>query len=402
MFVDYFKLAVNNLFHRKLRSWLTMIGIFIGIAAVVALVSLSFGLRQAIDDQFQKIGTDKIFITAKGTAFSVTETQQDLKQDDLDVIKRVNGIKEASGIMFLPAVADFHGELFFSYFNGIPEKEGRQLDITAQNINIESGRMLQPGEKYKVMLGNDIVNKGYFKKPPKAGDKITIENKTFQIVAILKKMGDPGTDNSFFVNNDLVKEITGKDNYYELFVQVNTGENVQEVAESIKRELRIHRNLDKGNEDFEVQTPEQLIASFNTILIVIEVLLIGIASISLLVGGIGIMNTMYTAVLERTSEIGVMKAIGARNSDILYLFLVESGMLGLVGGSIGVLLGMGASKLVEIIAQAAYGSLLIKAAFPWYLIVGALAFAFVVGAISGVLPAYQASQLKPVDSLRYE
>ena len=129
---------------------------------------------------------------------------------------------------------------------------------------------------------------------------------------------------------------------------------------------------------------------------------VGIALISLLVGGIGIMNTMYTSVLERTREIGVMKAIGAKNSDVLGMFLIESGLLGLVGGAIGVIIGMSISKLVEIGANSAFGPGTIVAVFPPYLIIGALAFSFIVGALSGVLPARRASKLKPVDALRSE
>ena len=113
------------------------------------------------------------------------------------------------------------------------------------------------------------------------------------------------------------------------------------------------------------------------------------------------MNTMYTAVLERTREIGVMKAIGAKNSDVMLIFLIESGMLGLVGGLIGILIGIGISKTVEIIASKFIGGLL-KAYFPWYLIAGALIFSFLIGTISGVMPAMQASKMKPVDALRYE
>ncbi|MCK4589887.1 MAG: ABC transporter permease, partial [Nanoarchaeota archaeon] len=123
--------------------------------------------------------------------------------------------------------------------------------------------------------------------------------------------------------------------------------------------------------------------------------------ISLLVGGVGIMNTMYTSVLERTNEIGVMKAIGAQNKDILAIFLFESGFLGLMGGIIGVLIGVGIGKLVEF-GAAMQGLDILKASFPWYLIVGALLFSFLVGAISGVAPARQASKMKPVEALRYE
>jgi len=135
---------------------------------------------------------------------------------------------------------------------------------------------------------------------------------------------------------------------------------------------------------------------------VVEAMIVGIAAISLLVGGVGIMNTMYTSVLERTREIGIMKAIGARNGDILAIFLIESGMLGAVGGIVGILIGMGLGKATEIIAQQAMGSELLKAQFTPELIIGALMFSFVIGAVSGALPARNAASLKPVDALRYE
>jgi len=166
--------------------------------------------------------------------------------------------------------------------------------------------------------------------------------------------------------------------------------------------LRRSRGLKEGNEDFEVSTTEELMKAFNTLLNIVQGVLVGIALISLVVGGIGIMNTMYTAVLERTKEIGILKAVGAQNRDILSLFLVESGILGLAGGAIGVLLGMGFSKLVELVATMALQTKLLQAYFPWYLTLGSLAFSFLVGTVSGILPAYQASRQKPVDALRYE
>jgi len=138
------------------------------------------------------------------------------------------------------------------------------------------------------------------------------------------------------------------------------------------------------------------------VLDIVQAVLVGIAAISLLVGGIGIMNTMYTSVVERTKEIGIMKAIGARNEDILYIFLFEAGLLGLVGGLIGVIIGFGLSKGAEYIATISLGTNLLQASVDIWLVLGALLFSFVVGIASGVLPAYQASKLKPVDALRYE
>jgi len=142
--------------------------------------------------------------------------------------------------------------------------------------------------------------------------------------------------------------------------------------------------------------------SFQNIFGVIQAVLVGIAGISLIVGGIGIMNTMYTAVIERTKEIGTMKAVGARNSHILLIFLFESGLLGLVGGAIGIVIGYGLGKGAQYMATIGLGTDLLRAYFPWYLILGALVFSFLIGTLSGILPALQAAKLKPAEALRRE
>jgi len=180
------------------------------------------------------------------------------------------------------------------------------------------------------------------------------------------------------------------------------GFDVTTVADSIERRLLQIKNEKKDQETFSVQTSEQLLTSFTNIFNIVQGVLVGIAAISLLVGGIGIMNTMYTSVLERTKEIGTMKAVGAKNSDILQIFLFESGLLGLVGGAIGVVLGIGLGKGVQYIATIALGTNLLQASITAPLIVGALAFSFLIGSSSGILPAMQAARLKPADALRYE
>ena len=159
-------------------------------------------------------------------------------------------------------------------------------------------------------------------------------------------------------------------------------------------------SVEEGKEDFGIQTPESILNTLNNILMVIQGVLVGIAAISLLVGGIGIMNTMYTSVHERTKEIGIMKALGAKNRNILLVFMIESGLLGLFGGIIGVSLGFGIAKLVEYVAFRYYESVLIQAQFSPMLLIGMLLFGFGVGAISGMFPARQAAKLKPVDALR--
>jgi putative ABC transport system permease protein len=185
-----------------------------------------------------------------------------------------------------------------------------------------------------------------------------------------------------------------------MLAQVKTGEDINVVAENIKRDLRRSRGVKENKEDFSVESPQKAFESYLAILSVVEVLLVGLASISILVGAVGIANTMYTAVLERRREIGVMKAIGAKNSDILQIFIIESAIVGLTGGVIGLVIGMGIGKLIELVLAQVLGTGFFTAYFPWYLTVGALVFAVVIGTVSGILPARQAAAMNPVDALR--
>ena len=184
-----------------------------------------------------------------------------------------------------------------------------------------------------------------------------------------------------------------------IFARVKPGSIPSDVAEDVEKALRKDHNVKEGQEDFIVATAEQMIEGFNNILLVVQAVLVGIAAISLIVGGIGITNTMYTSVVERTREIGIMKAVGAKNSDIVSIFLMESAMLGFFGGMLGILIGLSVSKAVEIAAVYA-GVSVLKAYFGYELVVGALVFSMVVGVVSGVLPAKSAAKLNPVDALR--
>jgi len=186
----------------------------------------------------------------------------------------------------------------------------------------------------------------------------------------------------------------------EIFIQVQDGQNLKEIAAKVEAKLRKFRDVTEKTQDFTILTPEELLASFGTILNIITAFLLGVAAISLVVGGLGIMNTMYTSVLERTQEIGTMKAIGARNSNILIIFLIESGLLGFVGGLIGAVIGLGFAFLVSFIANSAFNSRILEVTINYSLISGAILFSSLIGILSGILPAYQASKLNPVEALR--
>ncbi|MBI4146730.1 ABC transporter permease [Candidatus Woesearchaeota archaeon] len=402
MLKDYFILALGSLRKRVLRTSLTMIGIFIGIAAVVSLISLGQGMQDAISQQFTAIGTDKIIVQGASAGFGPPgqNTAGKVNEHDLELVRRIPGVKRAAGRLFRSTKIEFAEGSIVTFSSSIPEQsEDRILVSEANNIKVNQGRILKPNDRGKILVGNHLWTTDHFPKPIILGNKLMINGKNFEVVGLLQKIG-AGRDEAIWMNEqDLRDLLDEKEEYSAVFAQVNPGEKPSEVADRIMRAIRHDRHQKEGFEDITVSTSEELIKSIGTILGVVSAVFIGIAAISLIVGGIGIMNTMYTSVLERTREIGIMKAIGARNSDILCIFLIESGLLGMVGGLIGVLIGITLSKIVEIAARDSIGNVL-QASFPPTLILGALAFSFIIGATSGILPARSASKLPPVEALR--
>ncbi len=402
MLKDYLLIALGGLRKRFLRTSLTMLGIFIGIAAVVALISLGQGMQDAVNAQFASLGTDKIIAQGVQAGFGPPGLLAAgvVTEDDLRLVRKVPGVKRAATRIIRAVNVEYADEVEVIFGVSIPQKpEERDLVLESLNLKTAHGRMLKSSDSAKAVIGNHYWSEDHFPRPIKVGSKLNINGKQFEIVGLLDKGSAFGND-AIFLNEDDLKEIIGEEDEVSAIVaQVDKGEDAAVVADRVQRAFRKDRHQKEGFEDVTVETSQELINSINVILGVVQAVFIGIALISLLVGGIGIMNTMYTAVLERTREIGVMKAIGARNGDILTLFLVESGLLGLVGGAIGIALGIGLSKAVEYGGQQAVGPLL-QASFPWYLIVGALAFSFLIGCISGVFPARQASKLQPVEALQ--
>jgi len=251
------------------------------------------------------------------------------------------------------------------------------------------------------LIGNNIAYSEDFDKKMNVGSKIKINNQEFEVIGILKKASSFQINQVYILPREDLEQILGIKNEYDIIVaEVEDKDKIQEVAEAIKVELRKMRNLKEGEEDFTVETPIQALASVNTILNLINIVVAGIAGISLVVGGIGIANTMYTSILERRKEIGVMKAIGAKNSDIAWIFLIESGLLGLVGGIIGAIIGLSLALLGAQLANQGLGQDLFKVSISYTLLFGSVLFSFVIGAISGVLPAIQASKTNVVDALR--
>ena len=405
MLKDYFRIAVQELLHRRLRTWLTMIGIFIGIAAVVGLISLGRGLEGAITDQFKELGTDKIIIQPGGVGFGFSEkSPSPLTSEDVDVIKSVNGIAEVGSAKMKTTMIEW-GKDDITYAFTIGMSMDESLDMMIQGFALEpiEGRMLRKGDYKKAYVGYDYAHNTNFGTNLRLGGKILVNGEQFEIVGFNKQMGNANDDQQILIPQDAfddVFEVGDQVNF--IFARVQEGSVPADIVPIVERDLRKHRNVNEGEEDFQVETFEQYLSSFLVIFAVVQAVIVGIAGISLVVGGIGIMNTMYTSVVERTRDIGVMKAIGARNEDIRNLFLIESGMLGLVGGTIGVLLGVAFGKSVEFIGYNILKTPLLNASIPAWLIIGSLLFAFTLGAAAGTLPAMQASKMNPVDALREE
>jgi len=405
MIRDYLIITLNNLKSRKLRSWLTMIGIFIGIAAVVALIGLGEGLRVAITSQFGFLGSDLIMINTGGMTGppGTTEVENPFTRSNVEDVENVKGVGVAAGRIIDQVKVEYNDQVGFSLSTSMPSGEDREDIEEALAYRADKGRLLKDGDGNLVVVGAGLADEDTFGKEIVPGSRIKIEGEQFRVVGVLEKKGNFMFDNAIALNEEVQRDLMDKeeDEYDAIGVRIMHRADMNEVSRSIEKILRKKRDVDEGEEDFNVQGAQNIVENLNSILLSVNIFVWIIASISLVVGGIGIMNTMYTAVLERTREIGIMKSIGARNSMIFGLFFFESGLLGSVGGIVGITLGMLFAKSLAAIGRAALGSELIAAHFSFMLIFGALMFSFGVGAFFGVLPAYRASRLHPVDAIRF-
>ncbi len=407
MLFDYLGLSWHSIRNRKLRSWLTILGVVIGVTAIVTLISIGQGIQDSILSEFEKLGYNTVTVlpgnldTQRGgfgnaSSSSDTYLNQDVVEG-IDQIKVSGATRTETGLI---QSEDLDGQAFLrvtgmsravlsnfdDYFNGFPIAEGELFSFE--------------GDENEVVIGSGTAEE----LGVSAGGTIKIEGKDFTVSGILESEdeGDGGfnfygdLDSGLFLPLSKMGELYGGDGKASLLlVEVFESADVSKVASEIE-------NAFTANDIASTTiTTEEISNRVNNVLGTIQIALAGIAAISLLVGGIGVMNTMYTAVLERTREIGIMKAVGAKNGQILSLFLIESGLLGLVGGIIGTVAGVGLSLFAgRFINQAL--SAPFAPSFRPVLIIGAVAFSFVLGSISGVLPARQASKLQPVEALRYE
>ena len=409
MLKEYFNLAFVNISSRKLRSWLTMIGIFIGIASVIALMGLGSGLRVAIISQFDFLGSDILSVQASGIAFGPpgSGVVTPLSDELIEKIAKVDGVESTYNRWIESAIFEFNSIQSLLLVTSTPEGDKRRMFETMLNFKVKEGRMLRDSDTYKIVVGGnyaeneDTEEKTVFKRPIHVGDTVYIDEIKFEVAGALEKKGNFMLDGAIILNENILLDIFGDDGTTDLIaVKVRNEKEMAKTKENLEKLLRKERDVDIGEEDFEVSSPQNILNALDSTLAGINIFVAVIAGISLLVGGIGIMNTMYTSVLERTKEVGIMKAIGAKNSTIFTLFFIESGFLGMVGGLIGVLIGLVLAYGGAFIGRLVLGVNLIQANVSLSLIIGTLVFSFVLGTLFGVMPAMKAAKLQPVDSLR--
>ena len=402
MLTDYALIALKNLRKRKLRSFLTLSGITISIAAIFVLISVSLGLTAAIEQQFEEVGADKFFIQTRGQfgpPGSDTSAVM-LTQDDVDTIKKITGVKNVATWTVANAKIEFKDEIRFAQIAGISLDNP---ELTFATLDIEEGRFIEEGDSGEILIGSQYKEARFFTHEAALRDTIKISEREFRVKGILETVGNPSDDRLIYLPEDEFRALFDIPERIDfIFVQVEETENLQEIAERTERALLRSRGIDEATQDFTILTPEELLKSFGTILSIVTSFLFGVAAISLLVGGINIANSMFTSVLERIKDIGVMKSVGAQNKDILTIFLIEAGFLGFIGGIFGVIIGFGISNLISYIALNQLSTTLLQPVTPVYLFVGCLLFAFVTGAVSGLWPAWKATKIRPVEALRDE
>lgn len=391
------KYILKTLSKNKVRAILTALGIIIGVWAVIVLIAIGNGLKKYIDDQFKSLGANSIYILPVANLENGGFGQRgfpniSFKEEDLDYLRLK--LKDAESV--LPMVSAT-STITFQDKKAVPELVGSETGIQeALNLNVESGRFFNEAEEERgkkvAVLGSSVKDK-LFNTGEAIGQKIKLNDQIFLVIGVIEKKGGAsigsGVDDHCYIPYKAAWKLTEKKEFQTILVKAKTKESV----ESLKVQAKAALMKKYTEDDFSVVDQTQILSIINNVLNVFTVALAGIAAISLIVGGVGIMNVMYISVRERTREIGLRKAVGATNGDILSQFLAESVILSVGGGIIGLLFAI----LITFIINRFF-----PAVITLWSVILALGVSITVGIIFGIAPAKSASKLSPVEALRYE
>jgi len=403
MIKEFIKIAIKNLKTRPIRSWLTMIGVVIGVFLIVSLMSLSEGVKSAMMQQLKMMGKDLIMVFPGEMSDMATMMAGglELSENDIDAVKKSEGVDTIVPMNYKGEAVRHNGRVKTILLNGVSFEEGSDILKNDFGWSIKEGHWPLSSKK-EIVVGSAVQTDVF--SGLEAGDEITINGKKFQVAGVLNSLGNKQDDSSITADLDDFRDITGERKGAKMILaRIKPGYDVNDVVENIKSSLAETRKRVRGADEpsYSVLSSEKVMGIVNNLLGMIQIAIFGFASIAIIVGGIGIMNTMYTSVHERIKEIGVMKAVGAKNNTITTIFLIESGFFGLFGGLGGLVLGLGLAKLIEIIIKTT-GALYLQASITPQLIIFSLAFSFLIGCVAGYLPSRSASKMSPVEALRYE
>ncbi|MCH7588769.1 MAG: ABC transporter permease [Chloroflexi bacterium] len=398
--------ALDSLSSNKLRSGLTILGIVIGVGAVIAMLAIGRGAEETITGSINSIGTNLLFVFRGGS--------DEVRNPDPLTLSDANAINDPFSAPSVVNVAPFiSGDIELTFASERAFIHG--LGVTSnydeiRNLKLAEGRFIDEahllGRSAVVVLGADTVETLFGRTVGVIGETVRIDGQPFRVIGVAEPMGGSGFSNPdkqvyFPLTTGQIRLIRRRsDRVDAIIAQAISADAVGQAQEEIASILRIRHRTSIGVDDFTIFTQQDFLETARTITNVFTIFLGGVAAISLLVGGIGIMNIMFVSVTERTREIGLRKAIGARNRDILFQFLAESSLLSMLGGVIGIIFGWGLSSLVGAIASASDVDLAPKVSLD--AIILATVFSAAVGLFFGLYPAKRASDLEPVEALRYE
>ena len=403
MYKESFLMAWASLIANKMRSILTMLGIIIGVAAVIALVSIGNGVKQDIQNSISSLGSNLLMVMpgaprTPGVRPSAG-SMKSLKVSDYEAISKLDGVKAASPMTNGSYVVIYQNKNWTTSVSGVSYN---YLDVN--NWSMKSGRFLSEKNvqnRERVAVVGKTVVKNLFGDEEPVGAEIRVKNIPFRIIGVLNSkgsgaMGNDQDDMVIIPYTTAMERVEGVD-YLRMIYVVGKDENgIDRLQSDIENLLRVRHGIKDTNlDDFNIQNMNSIMETMEETTGTLTLFLGAVAAISLVVGGIGIMNIMLVSVTERTREIGVRKALGATYSVIVTQFLIEAVVISLMGGIIGIILGIGSSKLIGLASG-------MSTVISLPTIVMSFAFSMAIGLIFGIYPARKAAKLNPIDALHYE
>ena len=401
MISEYLKMALNSIRGAKFRSGLTMFGIIVGVSSVVSIMSLGEGVRQQITEQAGAVGDSLIVIRpgkkTEARAISLdairsfTSSAGSLSEKDWKDTEKVEGVSSSVPVGIISGVASYDD----NEYNGTIIASTSRLPILL-NQQVEFGSFFQPQEEQKklAVIGRDVAEQLFEENVP-IGKKLTIRGVDFIVQGVFEQQNS-GTFSTVNVNNSIIipyesaKEIGANIQLLQLFIEAEKSKSVSAVASSVSSTLKTNH---AGQEDFSVLEKEEALEATNEVFYQLTVFIAGVAFISFIVGGIGIMNIMFATVSERTKEIGIRKAVGATNAQILGQFVMEAIVLSVVGGIIGILVALVINGIIRSTTD-------LQPTLTVTVMLLVFGLSVLTGVVSGFLPAAKASAKDPITALR--